>query len=241
MTRLPISSRSEFELLRQHADVLFDMDSEGRLVGLNEPGDDAPPRLFLARGRVSHEIWFRADVEAATAEACRAMAQVLPRWDGERSDESLFEPLRAALARDTPVTSESSGPAYRFGERVDLALDAEATVIDDRTAHLLERCFPYTRTVLAARSPVVGVILDGWVVSVCFSARQRLTASEAGVATEERYRGRGLASLVVSRWREAIEKSGRQPLYSTSWDNLASRAVAGKLRLTAYAETLSLA
>ena len=217
------------------------MDPEGRLVGLNEPGDEPPPRLFLARGRVSHQIWCRADVGRATAEACRAIAAVLPPWDGERSDESLFEPVRAAIGREAPVTWESSGPAYRFGERVDLGLDAEATLIDDRSAHLLERYFPYTRTVLAARSPVVGVILDGWVVSACFSARQRSTASEAGVATEDPYRGRGLASLVVSRWREAIESSGSQPLYSTSWDNLASLAVARKLRLIAYAETLSLA
>lgn len=53
-------------------------------------------------------------------------------------------------------------------------------------------------------------------------------------------RGRGLAPLVVAAWREAAERSGRQPLYSTSWDNEASLRVARKLGLIAYADTFSL-
>jgi GNAT superfamily N-acetyltransferase len=213
----------------------------GRLVRLNEPGDEPPPRLFLARGRLTHETWLRSDVDDATVNRCRSIANDLPPWDEKRSDASLFEPLRGALAKDAPVAAESIGPSYRFGERSGLVLDGEATLIDQRSAHLLSRHFPYTRTVLSMRRPVAAVILDGWVVSACFSARARTTASEAGVATEESYRGRGLASLVVSTWRDAVEKAGRQPLYSTSWANLASLGVARKLRLVAYAETISLA
>jgi GNAT superfamily N-acetyltransferase len=232
---------TELELLRQHAAVLFDVDEMGRLVRLNEPGDEPPPRLFLARGRLTQETWFRSDVDDATVNRCRSIANDLPPWDGKRSDASLFEPLRVAVAKETPVAAESIGPSYRFGGRVGLALDGEATLIDERSAHLLDRHFPYTRTVLSMRRPVAGVILDGWVVSACFSARARPTASEAGVATEESYRGRGLASLVVSTWRDAVERDGKQPLYSTSWDNPASLGVARKLLLVAYAETISLA
>ena len=40
-------------LLSQHAQVLFDTDTDGRLVGVNEPDGEAPPRLFVARGRAA--------------------------------------------------------------------------------------------------------------------------------------------------------------------------------------------
>lgn len=234
------STAGESGLLRRHADVLFRMDGNEWLIGLNEPGDDPAPRLFLARGTASHLIWFRADVSAETIEACRTIAKDLPYWDGEEPSSSLYDPLRTAVANKASIVSESIGPAYRFGERVDVRLDVEARVIDETLAHLLERYFPYTRLELVSRSPVIGVVLDGWVVSACYSARQRPTACEAGVATEEPYRGRGLAPLVVSAWRDAVENGGREPLFSTSWDNQASRAVARKLRLIPYADTFSL-
>jgi hypothetical protein len=231
---------SEPVLLRQHAAVLFRMDGDARLIGLNEPGDEPAPRMFLVRGRVSRLVWFRADVPDRTVEACRVIVDQLPPCDGEQPDRSLFELLRVALARDVPIESEESGPAFRFGERVGLPRGHDVQLIDETSAHLLERYFPYTRAVLASRRPVVGAIVDGWVVVACFSARSRPAACEAGVATEEQFRGRGLAPLVVSAWRDALEREDRMPLYSTSWGNRESRRVARKLRLILYADTLSL-
>ena len=114
------------------------------------------------------------------------------------------------------------------------------TAIDERSANLLNRYFPYTRSVLADRMPVVGVVVEGSVVSACFSARRGPIACEAGVATEEAYRGRGFGAAVVAAWRHAVEADGRVPLYSTSWDNAASLGIARKLGLIPYAETLSL-
>jgi GNAT superfamily N-acetyltransferase len=247
----------EMALLEQHADVLFAMDATGRLVGLDEPEAEKAPRLFLARGRTSVRIWLRADVPGAVSEACRALAAELPAWDGREPDPSLFEPLRAALSAETlatadraatadaptsdaPVPDETRGPAFRFGPRVDVPRVAEVRLIDAASAHLLERFFPYTRSVLAWRSPVAGVVVDGAVVSACYSARHRPLACEAGVATMERYRGRGFGALVVSAWRDAVERGGRQPLYSTTWDNGASRAIARRLGLVPYADTLTL-
>jgi len=234
------NAADEARLLDQHADVLFRMDTDGKLAGLNEPGDDPPPRLFLARDETTHRLWFRADVGEATIDACRAIARELPPWDLQRPPRSLYAPLREAIDREGPIVDETNGPAYRFGQQVDLPNHAPATVIDEASAHLLESNFPYTRSILAFRSPVVGVVVDGSVVSACYCARKRPGACEAGVDTMEPYRGNGFAALVVWVWRDAVENEGRQPLYSTSWDNLASRAIAAKLRLIPYAETLSL-
>lgn len=227
-------------MLRQHADVLFDMDSAGHLVRLNEDSDEPPPRLFLARGGISHEAWFRTDVSEETAQACREIAADLPPWVGGEPPRALYDRLRVALTRDTDITAESAGPAFRFGPRVELPTDVEVRLIDAGSAHLLERFFPYTRSVLASRRPVVGVVVDGAVVSACYSARSRPTAAEAGVDTEEPHRRKGLGALVVSRWRDALEAEGRAQLYSTTWDNHASLAVARRLGLIAYADTLSI-
>jgi predicted GNAT family acetyltransferase len=112
--------------------------------------------------------------------------------------------------------------------------------IDEESAHLLERHFPYTRSILADRRPVIGVVVNGAVVSACYSARRGAGACEAGVATEDAHRGRGHAAVVVAAWRDAVEGDGRVPLYSTSWENAASLSIAQKLELVPYAETLSI-
>jgi RimJ/RimL family protein N-acetyltransferase len=218
---------------------MFDVDPAGDLAAVNAPDADPPPRLFLARGRDTHLIAFRTHVAESARNACRRSAELLPPWTGGPTDPRLFEPLRAALGRDEPIEDEDCGPAFRFAKRVDLPHEATAELIDEQSAHLLDEHFPYTRAVLEQRAPVVGVVVDGSVVAACYAARRRPDAAEAGLATVEQYRRRGLAGLVVAAWRDAVEESGRQPLYSTSWDNLASRAVARKLGLVPYAETLS--
>ena len=243
MLSAPIPLRpaaAELELLRQHAHVLFDIDAEDRLVGLNEPGERPPPRLFLARGRLGQRLWLRAGLPPAVVDACHAIAAGLPPWTGEPSDPELFEPLRGVAARRAVGVEVDAGPALQFAERREPTPGAAPVVIlDEDTAPLLERWFPYTRIHLAARGPVAGAIVDGRVVSVCFSSRRRPGAAEAGVATVGPHRGRGHAARVVAAWRDAVEQTGRQPLYSTTWDNAASRAVARKLGLVAYAETVT--
>ncbi len=91
-----------------------------------------------------------------------------------------------------------------------------------------------------ARESCFAVIEDSVAVSLCFSARLTARAAEAGVETVGVYRGRGYAATVVTAWACAVHATGRIPLYSTSWENLASQAVARKLRLIQYGVDLSL-
>ena len=228
------------DLLEQHASVLFDLDGVGDLLVINEPDGGPAPRVFLARGRESARLWVRAGMPRRTAQAARGWVGQLAPWDGQPSPASDHAGLRSLLADDGPLTVESAGPAYLFDEAVVPPAIAEAELIDRQSANLLDRHFPYTRSVLAARTPVLVVVRDGAAVSACFTARRRGVACEAGVATEDAYRGQGLGTAVVAAWRDAVRASGGTPLYSTSWDNLASRGVAARLRLIPYAETLSL-
>lgn len=81
---------------------------------------------------------------------------------------------------------------------------------------------------------------DGYAVSVCFCARRSEVAAEAGVETAKTFRGLGYGPRVTAAWAMAIRSMGLIPLYSTSWSNKASLAVARKLGLVAFASDWSL-
>jgi len=76
---------------------------------------------------------------------------------------------------------------------------------------------------------------DGAPISICFCSRVSEVAAEAGVETAPECRGRGFAGLATAAWAAAIQASGRTPIYSTSWSNGPSLAVARKLGLVACA------
>ena len=62
----------------------------------------------------------------------------------------------------------------------------------------------------------------------------RTEAHEAGVETLPDFRGKGYARDVAAEWARRVRGLGAIPLYSTSWTNNASQAVARKLRLVCY-------
>jgi len=134
--------------------------------------------------------------------------------------------------------SQSTGPAFAFPD--DVPAPANIVFVDDE--QLLDRNFRgWVRGEIAAgRSPVMGIVVDGYPVSVCFCARCSEAAAEAGVETAQAFRGRGFGSRVTAAWALAIRASGRIPLYSTEWTNSPSLAVARKLGLLAYASSWSL-
>jgi RimJ/RimL family protein N-acetyltransferase len=52
--------------------------------------------------------------------------------------------------------------------------------------------------------------------------------------------GRGYATAAVAGWAVAIRERELLPLYSTSWDNIASQRVARKLGMVLYGEDWSI-
>ena len=228
--------------LEQHTDVLFDRDPRGRLTGLNEPDPDGdPPRLFVARARGAIVVAFRADVPDAVASRLAEVATSLPPWNGGRPDDGALEPIRVAARDVLRSGEESAGPAFRFPARVPPIDLTDVVVVEEANAHLLASNFPFTRSVLDRRSPVIGAVRGGAIVSACYAARRRASAAEAGVDTIGAFRGAGLAIAVVAAWARAARARGITPLYSTSWENAASLRVATKLGLEIYAETVSFA
>ena len=206
--------------------TLFVLDGARRIVGTREAVPGAGPLFSLIRSREKCTWAVRADVAPDVAD----------ELDGLAGEEPPVEDLRQA-----PVHAEryksllegrvDSGPSFVFPERI--ARPAGVLVIED--VDVLSRHFSgWTASEIPGCGPIVGVLADGYAVSVCFSARRSDEAAEAGVETAVDWRGRGLAARVTAAWALAVRESGRIPLYSTSWSNGASLAVARKLGLVRF-------
>ncbi len=231
---------SDLELLEIRVDALFTHDPDGRIRRVNEPGGDRAPRFFFGRTRAGVLWRFRHDVPVETARNLEQLAAEEPVRDDLRAEPRSMDAMLAALREDQEIRWVESGPAYRFPD--ELPVPVNVTRITRSELHLLRRMVPDLEEMAGAfeaREPRVAVVEDGDAVSLCYSARLTSRAAEAGVETLDGYRGRGYAGAAVAGWAHAIRAMGRIPLYSTSWDNLASQAVARKLGLVQYATDLS--
>lgn len=222
-----------------HVETLFRLDCAGRLVETNERLARPAPRVFVARSPAGAVCRTRDDVADDLAAELMRLAHELPALPERPGDVELYAAIEAALVRgELPPRSRWHGPAFDFSTAPRRAGGEVVEITDDRSA--LVGPFAEFRDTLDHGPPFLAVVRDGAVVSACFSARLAPVSAEAGVETLAAHRGRGYAPAVVAAWRTAIEATGRTPLYSTSYDNAASRGVARRLELRQYAETFSL-
>ncbi len=211
---------------------MYCFDEARRIVSTLEPQPAIGPAFTLIRSR-SSRVWAVgsrvAPDLADELDRLAAQEQPLDDWrDPPRFDERYHALLGGDLV---------SGPALEFPDR--MAAPEGVTLIDD--AGMLKRHFRgWTSEEIPDRTPMAAVLVDGQAVSLCACARRSSEAAEASLETAEPFRGQGLAERVTAAWAIAVRKSGRRPLYSTSWENTASLAVARKLGLSIYAASWSL-
>jgi GNAT superfamily N-acetyltransferase len=231
-------------LVALHVALLYRLDAQGRLTQTNEAEPRPAPRVFVARSDAGVVVHVRDDLEPASAAEVARRARELPRYPHARGDVELYAPIEAAVGATGPVASRWHGLACRFTAaapapaRADREPSDVVEIAEDRTA--LAGPFARFASHLDEIRPFFAVVRDGVVVSACYSARLSRAGAEAGVDTLPAFRRRGYAAAVVDAWRAAIERSGRTPLFSTSYDNESSRALADRLGLVQYAETFSL-
>ncbi len=233
---------SDLQYLELQVDALFAHDQAGRIVTVNEPDGGPAPRFFFGRTRAANLWRVRHDLADATARRLDALAAAEPVQDDLSAEPRNMAAFTETLRADQEVFARFFGPAYHFPDTLPMPA-AHITQITPANLYLL-RLMNWDLEALAHQLerwvPMVAVVEDDAAVSLCFSARLTERAAEAGVETLDAYRGRGLASTVVATWARAIRATGRVPLYSTSWDNSASQAVARKLGLIQYGADLSL-
>ena len=228
-----------------HLSTCFVLNDAGRIISTREFQFNAGPLFTIVRGAASRVWAVRADVPPDIANELDLLAQEEPTTENLRA-----APIHAdryiSLLRNHFDSSElreskrreSDGPAFDFPELV-VEPDDVIFINDER---LLEHNFRgwVPGEIEGGSGPLLAILQDGQPVSICFCARRRDTAAEAGVETAPAYRGKGFAARVTLAWARAIRDSGRIPLYSTSWTNHASLGVARKLKLHAYASSWSL-
>jgi RimJ/RimL family protein N-acetyltransferase len=227
-------------LMTLHIEALFQFDREGRMLAVNEPNPPPAPRLYFG-GAITGNTWrFRHDLPDEIVRALNPLLRAEPTASDLTQLPRCLPALQTVLARHAPVTEISTGPAWHFGDHV--AGPAHDVVeVTPRNDAILREAFLILARDLPHRLPCAAILQEGRLASLCFSARNTPHAAEAGLETLEPYRGQGYAPSVVAAWARAVRAQGRTPLYSTSWDNLASRAVARKLRLVLYGADLSIA
>jgi hypothetical protein len=234
-----------WDLIQIHAAALFVSDAAGRLRFNADPGYpedelDPAPRFWMGRTDQGITWRVRADLPNELVQTLNTIGQtVLPAPDRTGLPPQT-DAIRAAIQAHAPITEEWSGPAYWIPAL--LPAPASTVLITPDTAHLLAAHFPWkqTRRALHAAGPLVATLADDRAVAICYCARLTAIAAEAGVETAESARGRGYGRAAVAGWAAAVRQQGILPLYSTSWDNLASQGIARSLGMIAYADTWSL-
>ena len=229
---------SLLELAEIQAETLFTHDAAGHPLLHNGPRGAPAPRFFLSRTTEGQILRLRADVPASTAARLRELAEAAPGPANSPPDPAWLRAIRAALAADAPVQSWYAGPAYHAP--ADIAPRGTTVRVTESNAATLLHRFPDLARELHEQRPCFAVAVAGHAVAVCYSSRRGARAAEAGVNTLPRFRRRGYAAAVTAAWASAVAAEGLLPLYSTSWENAASQAVARALGFRFYTAELHL-
>ena len=227
---------SAMDLMRLHLEALFTRDEAGRLLRVNESGGGMAPRFFLGRTPEGSAWWFRNDMDGelvgeletlCRSESAPFSTEVVPGSAG---------PFVDRVSRRDAVQKVWAGPAFCFPEALD---DRGAAVrVTEANADVLLPRFEDWLDDVSQEVPMAAVLEDGGAVSICCSVRLTSEAHEAGVETHEDFRGRGHGAAATAAWARVVREMRRIPLYSTSWDNHASRALANRLGLRQFGADL---
>jgi RimJ/RimL family protein N-acetyltransferase len=221
------------ELMAIHVHALFTHDPRSRLLFVNEPGGGAPaPRLFFGRTQAGNLWRFRSDLPEILVEELETLCVDEPVGGEFRNAPRNAAEYVRLLETHAPVQKLWMGPAYHLTDYLEPS--RPPLVITEANAEILRGGFEELVAELPARQPFLAIVEEGRAVSVCRSVRITPDAHEAGVETVHDFRGRGYATDVVAGWARLVRSRGVIPLYSTSWENTASQAVAKKLRLSLY-------
>ena len=225
---------SDAELMKIQVEALFTQDENGHLQRINEPsGDGKPaPRFFFGYTNEGSICRFRHDLPDNIVAQLKKVAAAEPRPVNSQKIPRNHREFKDILQSHAPIERVWIGPAYRFPEHI--TPPTNVIQLSFRNAGLLNGDFTEMVSELNSWQPYLGIIEDSQAVSICRSVRLSSRAHEAGVDTLTDYRRRGYATSVAAAWALAVRALNRIPLYSTSWDNLASQGVAQRLGLVQY-------
>lgn len=220
------------ELMEFHVEALFTHDRNMRLCSVNEPwpGESPAARFFLGRTIEGTAFCrFRHDVPERLVEQLKALCADEPSVRDFRTKPKHFEAYMNLLQGER----YTMGPCFLVPDEAAPEMQV-VSITQDNMSEYLHGGFEWLTSEIDYAQPCVALVREGRAVSVCRSVRITPMAHEAGLETLEEFRGKGYAASVVAGWAIEVRKSGFLPLYSTSWENVASQNVANKSGLTYF-------
>ncbi|MBB2479345.1 GNAT family N-acetyltransferase [Bacillus sp. APMAM] len=215
---------SDLELMKIHASVLFQHNTENRITYVNESPFDEAPRVYIGGTKDGYVVRY---LRSLSEEVVKELGQTI----GMDSHPPLAEIIRI-LNKDREIQNVEVGPAYIFSNVK--SVPTSAVKVTPFNKEILLPNFHYTYEELELKQPCYAIVQNGIAVSLCCSARQTDAAAEASLFTLEEYRGKGYGMEVTIAWALDVQNQGKLALYSTSWDNFSSQTVAKKLQLRQY-------
>jgi RimJ/RimL family protein N-acetyltransferase len=216
---------SDIKLMEYHLNVLFKHDSNNRMTLVNEPPYDAAPKIFIGVTKLSNLVRFSNFLDNSMIEKLDLILE-------GNIGTNLVEVIKM-FCNEHQFHHFWIGPAYVF-PNINEKVRQNVIQVNYENKEMIKRYFPYTYEELDTKHPCFVKVVDNMPVSICCSARNTSKAAEASVFTFEDYRGRGYSTDVTLAWAAEVQKQGRIPLYSTSWDNFASQSLARKLNLIQF-------
>jgi RimJ/RimL family protein N-acetyltransferase len=90
------------------------------------------------------------------------------------------------------------------------------------------------------RRPLIGVIVEGHLLSLAHSSRRTAEACELGIDTLPEARRKGYALAATLLWAASVAQEGLVPFYSASADNTASLGLASAAGYRAFARAATI-
>lgn len=212
---------------------------------VNEAGEPPAPRFYMGRTAQGNYWRFRYDLPTALVAQLDALCRAEPITNDFSTPPQMVNAIHAALHQGDDNAHEYRGPAYWIPvEQITETHKRAANVvlISESNTHLLQADFAWALPLSASSGiePILVAVEEEKAVTICFCSRRPAQATEAGLETLPAFRGKGYATMVVAAWAAEVRRRGTIPMYSTSWENLASQAVARKLQMVCYGEDWSI-
>ena len=229
--------------------ALYRYDQRGRIVSRRDPSGAESPRFHFGRTRHGNLWRLRAGLATDLCERLSRLASrepALPSGPPPWSSAERSGAIRVCLDEQGATPKEWRGPVFRLPDAREslIALDRRAAPAgrvepaDPRSLDEIGAAFPRIAENLAALAPIVVVREGGVIASLAYTAcGDPAVVAECGVDTLEPRRQRGHGAAAVAGWLRQVRSLGGTPLYSTSWDNRSSLALAQTLGLVPFAET----
>jgi len=213
------------KLLRLHVEAVWNVQLPALIQNEVEllPESFSPPwKLCAAKLADSHVYIWRPDVSIVERAALRS-----------RVNEVMAVPPEIAV----PGVSREVALALRTSPRLDVETARRiARPLTTRDRPLIAAFDPEDPEYYfqPEKYPLIGVVVDGRLLSLALSSRRTRDACELGIDTLPEARRKGYALAATILWAHTILQDGLVPLYSAFADNTASLRLAAAAGYRAF-------